>query len=308
MYASLKEHCKDFHLYIFAFDEKCFEILKGLNLGNVTVIPLEEFEDEELLRVKPSRSKGEYCWTCTSSTIWYCLKKYNLENCTYVDSDLYFYSDPKSLVEEMGEKSVLITEHRFTPQYEQTETAGKYCVQFITFKNNDQGLKALEWWRNACIEWCYNRHEDGKFGDQKYLDDWTERFDSVHVLKHLGGGVAPWNVQQYDIFEKDKKVWLKEIESNQSCEVVFYHFHNIKFKNGNLDANHYKGYFISNNAEKFIYKPYLEHLQSSSRIVHHRNSSIVVIKNVDVPLLWYIKRFNRKIEKNVSKFLKSIIK
>ena len=68
LHESLMKQCKsDFHLYIFLFDDKSYDILKKLNLNNVTIITLEEFEDEKLLEVKPGRSKGEYCWTCTPS-------------------------------------------------------------------------------------------------------------------------------------------------------------------------------------------------------------------------------------------------
>ena len=49
MYESLKEHSKDFHLFIFAFDDRSYELLNKLNLEFVTVISLLEFEDEELL-------------------------------------------------------------------------------------------------------------------------------------------------------------------------------------------------------------------------------------------------------------------
>ena len=88
-------------------------------------------------------------------------------------------------------------------------------MQFVTFKNTVQGLKVLNWWRDACIEWCYARHEDGKFGDQKYLDNWTTMFEGVRELKHLGGGVAPWNLQQYDFYSKNEKLYLTEKTSGK---------------------------------------------------------------------------------------------
>src|SRR4051812_5477100 len=129
MYQSLQKNCKDFHLYIFAFDDTSFNFLKNANYPNVTPVSLKDFEDEELLKVKPTRSAAEYCWTCTPSTILYSIEKFKLDNCTYLDADLCFYSDPKVLIDEMGDKSVLITPHRYTSEYDQSGESGKYCVQ-----------------------------------------------------------------------------------------------------------------------------------------------------------------------------------
>ena len=230
MYESLNRHCKDFHLYVFAFNDECFSVLKSLYLANMTVISLPEFEDEELLKVKPTRSRGEYCWTCSSSTILYVLDNYDVDHCTYIDADLYFFASPQILLDEMDEsESVLITPHRYTPQYDQSEKTGIYCVQFVYFRNNQQGRKVLTWWRKACLEWCYNRFEDGRFGDQKYLDDWPERFEGVHVLQHLGGGVAPWNMQQYRFEQQGKEIIGIELETEKQFPLVFYHFHSLVF-------------------------------------------------------------------------------
>ncbi len=235
MYHSLERTGSDFHLYIFAFDDNAYGILKKLDLKKATIISLKEFEDEDLLRIKPTRSKAEYCWTSTPSTILYVLTKFNVPDCTYVDADLYFYKDPKILLDEMGDKSVLLTLHRYPERFNRSIKSGIYCVQFITFKNNTEGMTALKWWRAACIEWCYNRYEDGKFGDQKYLDDWTTRFKGVHVLNNLGGGLASWNVEQWPLVSREgNKIIFKDTVSDTNFEAVFYHFHHVRFFKNNI--------------------------------------------------------------------------
>jgi hypothetical protein len=162
-----------------------------------------------------------------------------------LDADLYFFSDPSVLIDEMEDNSVLITEHRYTPKYDLSLESGIYCVQFMTFKNTIKGMNVLNWWRNVCIDWCYAKFEDGKFGDQKYLDDWPSRFEGIHVLKHLGGGLAPWNVQQYDL-------------NNLNFNLIFYHFHGLKFlENSKIDLCRYQ---ISNDVLNLIYKPYICHI------------------------------------------------
>ena len=253
MYESLLKNSHDFHLYIFPFDDKSESILRTMNLRNVSIVSLSEFENESLLAVKSTRTKGEYCWTCTSSTILYCLNTYQLDHCTYIDADLYFFGNPNILVDEMNENSVLITEHRYSPKYNQAIKRGIYCVQFITFKNTNEGLAALKWWCEKCLEWCYSRLEDGKFGDQKYLDDWTVRFKGVHVLEHLGGGVAPWNVQQYSLAEDHDKISIRA--NSKPADLIFYHFHYVKFyKDDKVDLGNY---ILSTDVRRILYKRYI---------------------------------------------------
>lgn len=267
LYQSLAATGARFHLYVFAFDETCLQTLQKMNLPHLTVVSLTEFEDEELLRIKPTRTRGEYCWTSTSSTILYCIEKYNLPACTYLDADMFFYNDPGILIEEMGHKSVLITEHRYTPRYDKTRLSGKYCVQFVTFKNNEEGLTVLRWWRNACLDWCYNRHEDGKFGDQKYLDDWTTRFPGVHVLQHLGGGLALWNIQQYAVGEENGKRVCREKTTGKIFTPVFYHFHYLKYyKNNTVELGRR---IIEKDVLQYFYIPYLEKMEAAKKLIEH---------------------------------------
>lgn len=266
MYYSLETQCKDFHLYIFAFDTPTHEALTALNLPKATIISLKDFENEALLSVKPSRTVGEYCWTCTSSTIIYCLDTFGLSSCTYIDADLFFFSDPGLLFEELSaDESVIITEHRYTSKYDQTAISGKYCVQFVYFKNDERGRKVLDWWNEACLEWCFNRFEDNKFGDQKYLDDWCDRFKGVHELENLGGGVAPWNVQQYSFVTENGRVKGSVNDTKEVFDVVFYHFHNLKYCE--MNAFLLDDYDIGSDALKNLYKPYVIALKHAENLL-----------------------------------------
>jgi hypothetical protein len=232
MYESLKENINNFHLYIFAFDNLSLKILNTLNLENTTIISLKEFENQELLNIKPTRTKAEYCWTCTSSTIEYVLDNYDVPSCTYIDSDLFFYHSPSVLLEELNnEKTVLISEHRyswFAKMYEERR-AGRFCVQFITFKNNSESRIILSSWKKQCIKWCYARFEDGKFGDQKYLDEWPDIYSNVKISDHIGGGVAPWNIRQYAINVKGDLLTGVEKKTGKCFDLIYYHFHYVRF-------------------------------------------------------------------------------
>ncbi|HEY8734114.1 MAG TPA: hypothetical protein VIL90_06070, partial [Puia sp.] len=257
---SLKKVSSEFHLYIVAFDDECYHYLQTLNEKDLTVISLAEFEDEKLKLVKPLRTAAEYCWTCTPSIILYCINKFDLPSCIYIDADMVFFDDPMTLINENGNKSILITEHRYTRDYDVSATHGIYCVQFMYFKNDENGLKALNWWRDRCLEWCFAYLEDGKFGDQKYLDDWTERFTGVHVLQHPGGGLAPWNIQQYSLEYANDGIFISDKKNQTRHPVVFFHFHGLKFFSDNSVACSGALYELDRNVKEILYFPYIRRL------------------------------------------------
>jgi hypothetical protein len=258
LYDSLKKNTTDFHLYIFAFDSLTFEILVKLNLSNATIISLKAFENQALLNIKGSRTKAEYCWTCTSSVIYYVLDTFDVHSCTYIDADLYFFGSPQVLIDEIPEnKSVLITEHRYSgfAQIFEKKRAGRFCVQFITFYNTTESKSILKKWIGQCIDWCYNRYEDGKFGDQKYLDTWPIEYPQVHILCNKGGGVAPWNAMQYNFIVKEDKIVGHENRDNDGFEVVFFHFHFVRIMSeGIADLGWNR---LSKKVIDGFYKPYI---------------------------------------------------
>ena len=165
---------------------------------------------------------------------------------------MFFYSDPTPIFKEFNEGSILITDHHYAKNVKHyAKKYGKYNVQFMVFKNNKIGLECLKWWRDNCIEWCYAKQSKGRFGDQKYLDDWTTRFNGVHVLKHLGGGLAPWNISDYEISKVNDKIYVN------GKLLIFYHFHSLKIID-NMSFDLVGGYNLKMDDISNIYLPYVK--------------------------------------------------
>ncbi len=221
LYRSLRTHAPAFHLWVLCMDTDAHAALAELNLPGITPIALAEFEqgDDALLATKLQRSIVEYYFTCTPSLPLYVLRHFpEVDLITYVDADLYFFSDLTPVLIELNGHSIAIIEHRFPPGREHLLSTGIYNVGWLSFRRDEHGLACLSWWRERCIEWCYDRHEDGRYGDQRYLDDWPQRFAHVVVIRHKGANVAPWNLARYRLSLQGGGVWVDE------QPIVFFHF------------------------------------------------------------------------------------
>jgi hypothetical protein len=231
LYRSLERHCSDFRLYVFSMDAMAYRTLSDLALPHLEPIAQSDLEafDQDLLMVKGSRTPLEYLWTATPSVCRYMLlSDLGVEAVTYIDADVMFFADPSPLLDEANDADVAIVPHGFADRWRHWEhTKGIYNVEFVMFRGSENGCAVLEWWRERCLEWCYARYEDGRLGDQKYLDDWPERFRGVHVLHGPGVGLAPWNVEGRSLQSSDSGVTV------DGHPLIFFHYHSLRLFEAN---------------------------------------------------------------------------
>jgi hypothetical protein len=255
LHDSIVRFCPDFELWILCLDDDCYGMLEKMNLKNVHLVHLKEIESEELLKAKNNRKHSEYCWTLGSFFTNFVISNNNIDHITYLDSDIYFFSSPKPLYEELGDSSVLIISHNYEKKLKYLEKkSGKYNVAFVVFKNNECGLRVLRDWTGKCLDWCYNKYEEGRFGDQKYLDYWEDDYDCIKVSQKIGADVAPWNVSSFDVSEINGKVLV------DNEDLIFYHLHTFKIINKDKFQPASSFYFFSSKAVNFIYDKYMKNL------------------------------------------------
>lgn len=220
--ASLHRHDPESVLWVLGLDEFTTEYLRDLRDPRIKVVALSELEaaDAELLTVKADRTRVEYFFTLSPCWPRYLLLSNPEIPCiTYVDADMYWFASPADVFAEMGQASIVVTEHRHPAHLAHHQRFGLYNVGLLVFRNNEIGLACLDWWRDRCLAWCYDRLEDGKYADQKYLDEWPTLFGSdLHVVKRRGVNLAPWNWSQYR-YEKRGEHLLVDGEP-----IELYHF------------------------------------------------------------------------------------
>ena len=205
-------------------DDESFSFLDTNPIKNTIPIHFSKMENHfpELLAAKQNRNRVEYFFSCSPVVCNYIIKKNSkIESITYLDSDLYFFSSPQLIFDEIKNKSISIIEHRFNWITKRQIKYGKYNVGWITFKNDSEGLKCISDWMSDCLNWCYQKVEKERFGDQKYLDSWPKKYKNLHVINCKGANVAIWNVGGYRFSKKDNQIMI------DNEKLIFYHFANL---------------------------------------------------------------------------------
>jgi hypothetical protein len=285
LHISMERHVKYYTLWILCVDDPTFDVLVKCNLPNVRLLQLSKLETSELLGVKRTRSKVEYCWTLTPFAPRFVFEAdKSVNRVTYLDADVWFRKHPYPIFQEFENsgKQILITDHAYAPEHDQSAIAGQYCVQFLIITRLG-GEIVRKSWEDQCIAWCYARYEDDKFGDQKYLDQWPLNYpEHVHILMRKELLLAPWNATV--------------IPYGQS---VLFHFHGLRI----LSKNRVMFDFYPRPKVLFdnVYKKYLVDIRQSLIKLNYISFNINPQKIVSV-FFGYI--YFRYIQINI--FMKSI--
>ena len=259
MVRSLINCSEQAEVFVYAFDDFAYEVLERERIERVHVIDFETIITDEIVELRRNRSRAEFCWSMTPFIIEYSIHNWSLENCTYIDADLFFFKDPACLIDEMfsDNASVQVVEHRFKNNLKYRRVikrCGRYCVEFNTFLSNEEGMRVLEDWKKKCFDCCTSDWNTGTFGDQKYLDDWEKNFGRINVLSNHGGGMAPWNIENYALINTidNQYIQVSEKKTKEKYELVFYHFHDLVFLNERtIDINLFTR---SRTIDKFLVK------------------------------------------------------
>ena len=256
MIRSLQRQDPNAHIHVLCFDDETYDVMQSSN-ANTSLIHINELLscDQEFANARQNRTQIEWYFTATSCLVNYIIEKNpEIENLYYLDSDLYFFNSVESLLSESRKGAAQIIEHRFSEQMQHLLVYGRFNVGWIGFSTTPEGLRLIQDYRDSCLAWCYDRLEEDRYGDQKYLDKWPEKFPSCVVSAHKGANVATWNISGRTLSKSDDSFYIDQ------DPLIFYHFQGVaRMKSGNYvvkgDPLNLGNYF------DLLYAPYLKELR-----------------------------------------------
>jgi hypothetical protein len=131
-------------------------------------------------------------------------------------------------------------------------------------RNDPDGIAVINWWRERCIEWCHDYVDQDRFADQGYLDSFSRLFSRVRVIENVGANLAPWNIGNYRIDVRDRKVMI-----DADHPLIFFHFQGLAKGLRWFIFNSHRVYRapFSGDVRRHIYKPYVDELLAIEKVV-----------------------------------------
>lgn len=152
------------------------------------------------------------------------------EKVIFFDSDIFVFSDMRSIVQDLNENSILLTPHYTTPQSDhatESDTGmmrfGSFNLGFFGIRRSADSLDFLNWWSRRCLDLCYMESQFGLSTDQKWVSIAPCLFPDIGISFNLGYNVAPWNSWERKISKNAQGMYVV----NDHYMLSFFHFSNF---------------------------------------------------------------------------------
>jgi hypothetical protein len=219
------------------------------NKERVVSIRLMDLENKypAIVATKSTRPWAPYTQSLKPFLPEYIFDVYGVKIITYVDSDMLFWGDCGEIDKEMEGHSFMVASRELEPP----PPSGYFNGGFFSCRNNRDCHIFLKWWQERCVEWClWMAGPAGQFGEEGYLNIFKtdpQKFTGIHVSRHPGFNLAPWNVRKHKI-ERN----LEGFMVDGRFPLVCYHYQAFRKETVEFRAHP----SISLEISEMLYRPY----------------------------------------------------
>lgn len=310
---SFKKHNPKATGFIYCFELETEKILKEyFKNENVFIINIKSNKDiekkylsyledrthlEALISLKPSLIRNLMCEIGNDDLL------------AYIDADLFFYSNLSFRLRHLDDFEILLSKHIFPFSMRESIKYGKFNAGLIVLRNSKNAMRFIVEWEKLCSEWCKLEFVDGKYADQKYLDELS---DLPGVVQLTDPGMNN-GMYYFSDYQSIKRMINNEFQVSfvNDYRLICFHFHGLRIYKKYIFTGFNRYKFPKNFFQifRYIYLPILVELESVARKLELMKYSKLQPSSIGLfSKLKWISRFtivNRKIIG--SKFTKKLI-
>lgn len=226
------------------------------------------------------------------------------EKVIYLDPDIKIFKPLDVLYSDLDHYSILLTPHIYTPVPIDGMKPGEstflnygiYNLGFLALRNDSIARDFAAWWKNRTYKEGYSKPAVGLFVDQLPINHVPIFFKGVRVLENRGLNMAPWNLHERLLSERDGKYLVNSRE-----ELIFFHFSSFGVDSGELPLIHYNRYRMKDRPDlKKLYADYNEEIKVNK---YEFYSQIVSVYSEERAL--YLKQLKKRNTK-LSRFFRKV--
>jgi tetratricopeptide (TPR) repeat protein len=253
-------------IQVLALDPQCAHVLGEIFGSALNLITPETLRERcpALQSLQSQRSPWALYATQKPVSVLYALENAAPASIVaFVDADTWFFSDPAPMIAELGGASIGLSPHRYSEELRQAAVYGEFNAGCILWRADAEGLRCAADWARDCLDRCDERPDaEGRFMNQGYLSCWPERYSGVHILRHPGVNLAPWNVDNYSLAPDGAGVAV------DGKPLIFFHFSGLVPDAGGVWRSfhahrHRQLQFL----RESIYGPYLAAVEAERRLL-----------------------------------------